>query len=254
MAAAAGAPPLLDSTAVRASVRLDLQAIRAALAPTLEAPGLWAPASATRAAVALVLREPGEETTGRSAPSSAELLLIRRAEQPGDPWSGHMALPGGRCDPTDVNVLSTAQRETHEEVGLSLEQRGLPIGRLPAVPAIAGGRPVGLTVIPLVFQITGPVELCFNYEVAEALWVPLGDLQSGALNTYIEYPLRDSKVRVAPPDPLLLGKGAKPLGIPTRLPAWAIGDRIVWGLTHRMISTLFDLLVQNVTPADAASR
>src|SRR5690606_38271331 len=153
MAAAAGAPPLLHSPSAGAAattpVRLDLPGIRAALASTLADPTRWAPASAKRAAVALVLRQP---PSGPSTPASAEVLLIRRAEQPGDPWSGHMALPGGRCEPTDANVLVTAQRETHEEVGLSLQRSGLPIGRLPALPAIARGRPVGLTVIPLVFQ------------------------------------------------------------------------------------------------------
>ena len=57
------------------------------------------------AAVSLVLRE------GRDL----ELLLIRRAEVEGDPWSGHMALPGGRRDPGDASLLYTALRETEEE-------------------------------------------------------------------------------------------------------------------------------------------
>ena len=54
----------------------------------------------------------------REGPESAEVLFIRRSEQPGDPWSGHMAFPGGRQAPTDRELLDTARRETLEEIGL----------------------------------------------------------------------------------------------------------------------------------------
>ncbi|MCA9639821.1 MAG: NUDIX domain-containing protein, partial [Myxococcales bacterium] len=66
------------------------------------------------AAVAAVLRPTDADT---------EVLLIRRAEHEGDPWSGHMAFPGGRHDPTDPDLLTTARRETLEEVGLDLSRR-----------------------------------------------------------------------------------------------------------------------------------
>src|SRR5262249_28795811 len=38
-----------------------------------------------------------------------------------DPWSGHMAFPGGRVDPGDADARAAAERETLEELGLSLE-------------------------------------------------------------------------------------------------------------------------------------
>ncbi|MGH7644285.1 MAG: NUDIX hydrolase, partial [Gemmatimonadales bacterium] len=63
------------------------------------------------AAVALALLE---GSTG------LELLLIKRAEREGDPWSGQIALPGGRRDPQDPDLLATALRETLEETGLDL--------------------------------------------------------------------------------------------------------------------------------------
>lgn len=49
-----------------------------------------------------------------------EILFIKRAGRVGDRWSGHIALPGGRRDPPDVDDRAAAIRETKEEVGLDL--------------------------------------------------------------------------------------------------------------------------------------
>src|SRR5215471_21768996 len=78
------------------------------------------------AAVAAILRDREGE---------AEVLLIRRAQKTGDPWSGHMAFPGGRQDPSDLDLLHTAVRETQEEVGLELSPGRNLIGRLDDLPA-----------------------------------------------------------------------------------------------------------------------
>ena len=232
MAAAAGKPPAPSIP----PTGLGLERIHAALAPTLTL-AREVPSNGAEAAVALVLRENG----AAGAPSldaarqrfragssgggalDTELLLIRRAERRDDPWSGQMALPGGRKDPADVNVLDTAIRETFEEVGLRLEHDARLIGRLPSVPAIARGRLVGMTVVPLVFHLTGDATLRTNHEVAETLWVPLSGLSCGAWDTFVDYPVR----------------GGAPVA---RLPAWSVDGRIVWGLTHRMIMTFLELL------------
>ena len=49
--------------------------------------------------------------------SDGKLLIIRRAEVSGDPWSGHMALPGGHRE-VGEDCRHTAIRETQEEVGI----------------------------------------------------------------------------------------------------------------------------------------
>ncbi|HEU4700285.1 MAG TPA: NUDIX domain-containing protein, partial [Gemmatimonadales bacterium] len=55
-------------------------------------------------------------------PAPDSMLLIRRAERAGDPWSGHMALPGGRHSRGDADLAATAMRETAEEVGVRLDR------------------------------------------------------------------------------------------------------------------------------------
>jgi 8-oxo-dGTP pyrophosphatase MutT (NUDIX family) len=165
-----------------------------------------------RAAVAAVLRQ------GAVGP---EVLLIRRAEHPSDPWSGHMAFPGGREDPGDVDLLATAVRETLEEIALDLRSQAELIGPLPMLPAIARGKPTGLTIAPFVFELSGSVELTLNREVAETLWAPLGPLAQGEYSTTVPYTLGGQELR---------------------LPAHDVNGRIVWGLTYRMLDTLFMLL------------
>ena len=83
-------------------------------------------AGVTHAAVLLLLRAPVEERDGM-----AEILFIKRAERTGDPWSGHLAFPGGRADREDATLLGIAVREAAEEVGIDIRDGGRVIGRLP---------------------------------------------------------------------------------------------------------------------------
>jgi len=166
-----------------------------------------------RAAVAIVVRD------GTDGP---QVLLIRRAEHPADAWSGHMAFPGGRQDPQDENLIATAIRETFEEVGLDLARAGRLLGQLAPVPAVARGRPVGMTIVPFIFELMADADLLYSDEVVEAVWVPLDPLLQGQLRTTFAVD-RDSGERV-------------------ELPAHDVGGRIVWGLTYRMLDSLFELL------------
>ena len=164
------------------------------------------------AAVATILRD---------GPEGAEVLLIRRASRAGDPWSGHMAFPGGREDPADRDLLATALRETHEEVGLDLEKAARPLGRLDDVPAIARGRRVGMTIAPFVFALQHERPLVTNEEVEEVLWAPLGPLVRGEADTHVGYDVQGQHLE---------------------LPGYDVRGRVVWGLTYRMLESLFDVL------------
>ncbi len=150
------------------------------------------------------------------------MLLIRRAEREGDPWSGHMALPGGRRASADADLCATAIRETREEIGVDLASSATLLGRLLDVDAYGRARRTGLVVAPFVFRLTREVAFTFEArEVAEALWAPLAPLARGEGARMMRYD-RD--------------------GVTLDLPCWDVQGRVVWGLTHRMLTSLFEAL------------
>ncbi len=165
-----------------------------------------------RAAVATVLRAGAREP---------EVLLIRRAEHPDDPWSGHMAFPGGRKDPTDPDLLSTALRETREEIGLDLSPPQDLLGRLDDVEAIARAKRTGMVISQFVFAVDDAGELTPNHEVAETIWAPIGPMIRRENATTKHYVYQGTEME---------------------LPAFDVGGRVVWGLTYHMLQRLFALL------------
>lgn len=174
---------------------MDLEAVRRALA----AAAAREQSAERSAAVAAVLRE------GDRGP---EALFIRRGERIGDPWSGHMAFPGGRHEPHDRDLFDTALR------GLDLTNARM-LGRLDDVET----HQRGLVVRPYVFELGDVPALAVpNAEVAEALWVPLAPLYRGERDTTYAYEHE---------------------GRAYRFPGYDVEGRIVWGLTYRMLRLLF---------------
>ena len=171
-----------------------------------------------RAAVALVLR-PG-------AGGAGDVLLIERAEKDGDPWSGHMAFPGGRQDPGDPDPRFTAERETLEEVGLDLREAEL-LGQLDDLEGRHAGRPAGLVISAFVYHLPeAPPLVVQSEEVQRAFWVPLALLGEPA--RHVDYRMRHE-----------LGS--------FDMPGIRVGDaegHVVWGLTYRFLESFLGLLGQ----------
>ena len=146
-----------------------------------------------QAAVAVLVRRGGADTEGPS------VLLGRRARRESDPWSGHLALPGGRPETRDRDLMDTALRECYEEAGIVLG-RGDVVGGLPEIVA---GRVTGrhVKVAPFLFFVD---EFCHTSkgdgEIEEWMAFPLRDLddpslrrsfqaQDGSLQDALETPL-----------------------------------------------------------------
>jgi 8-oxo-dGTP pyrophosphatase MutT (NUDIX family) len=164
------------------------------------------------AAIALVLR-PGEA-------GQPELLMIKRAEAEGDPWSGHVACPGGRKEPGDPDLAHTAIRETWEETGVDLERDGRLLGTLddisPRTPVLPP-----ILVRPFVAVVRPEVEIVQSAEVAEAFWVPLS-----ALRVRASWGMGLVKIR----------------GMDREVSMFRHGEYVVWGLTERVLRQLLGYL------------
>jgi len=177
--------------------------------PAILAPDDGAP---RRAAVAIVLR--------RTADDVVELLLIKRSEREDDPWSGHVALPGGRRDPSDATLQDTAIRETQEETGIDIARDGIVLGMLdelrPRTPTLPS-----IIVTPFVAIVRPDVTIKTSDEVALAFWVVLTALEDPSLTVESEVSAR---------------------GASWRVPSYLLGGHIVWGMTERILRNLHALL------------
>ena len=172
-----------------------------------------ADASPRAAAVAMCLRERG---------GAAEVLFIERARREGDPWSGHMAFPGGRVDPGDRSARRAAERETFEEVGMSLVDAER-LGRLDDMRGHhAAGHPA-LVISGFVYRVSDPPPLVLSDEVEHAFWFPLAGLLD---------PRRHVDYRFGPASEW-------------RYPGILVGDperHVVWGLTYRFLEVFFSAI------------
>ena len=145
-----------------------------------------------------------------------------RSDKKGDPWSGHMAFPGGHQDDSDSSLKAAAERETMEEVGLDLVRHGSYIGEIDWVQAKPRGRNLDMVVAPFVYELTEPVDqFTLNYEVADVFWGSLSDMHAGTSHTMHDF-------RVS--------------GETQKFPGYEVSDEIVWGLTYRMLELLFMVL------------
>ncbi len=141
-----------------------------------------------------------------------ELFFIERARNENDPWSGQIAFPGGNFEQEDKILLSTAIRETREEVGITLAPENV-LGRLDDQQGRSNYRELPLVISCFVFDLYTEQKIQNNLEVEDSFWIPLDHL----LNPQNQFEYYTSYA----PDPY---------------PAVRLDrDRVLWGLTYRFV-------------------
>lgn len=166
----------------------------------------------SEASVALILAGRGTDLS---------LCAIRRAEHPLDPWSGHMALPGGRVDPGDPHSRAAAARETLEEVGLALGDAHW-MGSLSEMQVRLGGSDRRMVLSPFVYDLgEEPLPFVPNHEVAEAFWIPLAHLWDPNNMSRLEWERQGTRLLY---------------------PAIRYQGHSIWGITFRVLTLFSDVL------------
>jgi 8-oxo-dGTP pyrophosphatase MutT (NUDIX family) len=165
-----------------------------------------------RAAVALIFRA-GENGV-------PELLFIKRAEYPADPWSGQIAFPGGREEAADPTLADTAIRETREETGIDLVSDGTVIGTLDDLRPQTVRLPA-VIVRPYVVLLNQLEPLVLSDEVALAFWIPLEAFKDAPS-------WQDTDVLAR--------------GVQMNRRAFHHQGQVIWGMTERILAQLLALL------------
>ncbi len=186
-----------------------------------------------------LLRSRLADTTPRDLPQSASrraavlvplfesrgvphLLLTRRTDKV-EYHKGQISFPGGRHDAGDADLLATALRETHEEIGLAPSLVEV-WGRLDEIETFV----TGFAITPFVGLIPPPANPKPNPdEIAEILTVPLAAFLDPA-NLRVEHVVRE--------------------GISLELVYYENLSHLVWGATARIIRGLVELLEPREVP------
>ena len=167
-------------------------------------------AQAQRAAVAVIV----------TAEAEPAMLFVRRQERIGDPWSGHVAFPGGYAEPTDGSAAATAVRETEEETGLVLSPSEA-LGTLDDVYPRSVHLPK-VVVTPVAFCVSMRRPVAPRAEIAATTWLPLAEVFSAGNRRPLE---------------LVLPSGRQ------AFESIVVGEFIIWGLTERILSQIARLVV-----------
>ncbi len=144
------------------------------------------------------------------------MLFIKRSNNVAT-HQGQVAFPGGRSEPADPDILTTALREAYEEVGLRPETVEV-LGRLTTAATFTSN----YLVTPFVGVIGVPTDLrADEHEVAEIFSVPFAALRDPRFRGNYKWN-RDGTLR--------------------DYPAIFYGEQPIWGLTLRITEELLALL------------
>lgn len=171
-----------------------------------------------KASVALILREHNQ---------GCELLMLQRAIKAGDPWSGHMAFPGGKQDHKQEASIDTAIRETFEETSINLSNADC-LGRLSDLTTRTHNNKGLMTISPWIFQISEKSNIQLNHESQRAIWLPL-DTFAPMRREQFRWPIME-----------LAGKS-----VAINLPCFRYDQAKIWGLSLIMLDEFMDLLASD---------
>jgi len=169
----------------------------------------------TRASVAMILHQTAHDV---------EILFIQRAAHDLDPWSGHIAFPGGKLEEGELECQA-ACRETYEEIGVDLEQSRY-LGRLSDI--VGANLPVRVSCC-----LFGVDQMNFrpvlNEEVRDLFWVTLSDLRDPGRHLQGSVAFDERRFEVPA---ITLPVDNKPL---------------LWGITYRLVMQFLYLLESDGT-------
>ena len=148
------------------------------------------------AAVALLLKLVNQDL---------EVFFVKRVESPIDPWSGQMALPGGRRDAKDQNLKHTVVRETLEETNINLLDRCRFLG---VIDPVRSAIKPEMKILPFVVLLEHEPSIKLNEELERFVWIS--------------------------PEELVQHKGTVKFSF-GELPAYIVGNSVIWGLTYRIL-------------------
>jgi 8-oxo-dGTP diphosphatase len=173
-----------------------LQNLRSALRPISEE-------QRASAAVALLLRKNDQDL---------QVLVVKRAEIDSDPWSGQIALPGGKRDPKDQSLTETIVRETREETNIDLHEHSRFFGTMAAQTSTP--RPE-MRILPFVIFLEQNPSIKLGAELQDFAWISLYGLNQHKGSVRFSF---------------------------RQFPAYLIGDMIIWGLTYRILEDFTQIL------------
>ena len=188
-------------------------------------PDFIVPTQRTRQAAVAIILHPTANST--------EVLFIKRATIPGDPWSGHMAFPGGHLEDGDEDLVEASIRETEEEIGLKL-LRSQFLGALSHQRTAPRGRQIDMIVAPYVFVVDELPIFNLSHEVDEIVWGCFSSMFHGQNYGTETYVVSEST---------------------TPFHGYRLGEEnFVWGLTYRTLQCLFEAVDPSYSnPAEVAA-
>jgi len=164
----------------------------------------------TRAAVAMIVRE---------VPEDLEILFIERASDAQDPWSGHLAFPGGKVEPGE-QARQAAERETREEIGLVLESE-LYLGRMSDIVGV--NLPVRVSCFAYA-AVSSAIQPVVNREVRDVFWTRLSDIRDPERHQMATVGFSGRSLEVPA---IILPQPDKP---------------VLWGITYRLVMQFLEII------------